>query len=413
MLDVTTKNATKFLVTFPQSNLDAVVTPTNIRVIQRPLSHDIAVMDIIGGERYRGLLGGAPVSIDWSNQSGSANFRGYVYRLDPHYEPGKYRTTVICVAASYPLMNMGQNVWVGVTAPDVVRSIAFQHGLDVDVDEHPRVYGQVAQAGKSYWQVLVQLAEETGYVLRVEGSTLVFRSRESLTAFFRPISPALDFVLSTSPTLRMHGEVQEFHIKAGSYNPEVGAYNASRSSSGVDPRTGALRASASDPTSYRVSDSPLFSEALVDRVINSTLEADVAVESAHEQNRFATSATMNTLGQPYFAPERMVYLRGLESAFTGYWTLRSVTHEISARNYRCAVEVGTDGLGSTLHITGEMAQSPASRASRAQVPSPIEGGIGWPYPHPVLEASVSIQGDPGRPLSDFVWTAPVRRWRTL
>jgi phage protein D len=410
-VNVSTRNRTAFRVTLPLSPIVNRPQPKNIRIIQKPCSHDIAVFALHTPDKLTGIMSGAPVAITWTNQRGSGSFRGYIYRVDPMYEANSAQSVnVICIGASYPLMNKGVDVWVGVTAPDVVKDIAFRNGLAADVEHHPRVYGQVMQAGESYWKLLVRLADETGYVLRMEDSTLVFRSRDSMTQHFRPIAPTMKMVRSGDPAAQARANILDFKAKVGEFTPELGAARASRSVFGLDPKSGATlnkNVGAVDP--YRADGDPVFEEFLVHAVVNNQSEVDTAVAAAQERNRFSRFAKMTTWGEPYLAPERVLYLTGMEPDLAGYWTVRSVIHNIDAANYKCEVELATDGLGSPLRLVGEPSRENPTR--RIPVDPHRLPGLSWPYPEPVLESSVQVVGVAGTPLTDFSWVAPVRKVR--
>jgi phage protein D len=405
------RNRASFTVRFPLSPIVSKALPKNVRIIQRPMSHDLAVFSLRTPDGLSGIMSGAPVTIDWVNSRGSGLFRGYVYRVDPMYEANAATSVnIICIGSSYPLMNRGQSVWVDVSAPDVVKDVAFMHGLAADVEHHPRIYTQILQAGESYWQLLVRLADETGYVLRFEDSTIVFRSRDSMTQHFRPIAPTMKMVRSGNPGAQLSADILDFKAKIGEYNPELGASRTSTTVSGVDPQTGATITKSVDVAPYRADGAPVFEDYLVHTVVNNQSELEAASQAAQERKRFSRFAKMTTWGEPYLAPERVVNIAGVDPGLTGYWTVRSVTHLIDAAMYKCEVEIGTDGLGGPLSLVGEPDNEVSSR--RIPVDPHRLPGLPWPYPAPVLEATTKVVGLAGQPLSDFSWVAPVRKARS-
>jgi phage protein D len=409
-IDATLKNKTVLQVVFPNSPMVNPTIPKSVKVIQKPGSHDLAVFSLRSVDQFTGLLPGAPIAISWSGLRGAASFRGYVYRIAPTFDANNaFTTNFICVGPSYPLMNKGTDVWVGVSAPDVVRDVALKHGLSYDVEHHPRVYGQVAQAGESYWRLLNRLAEETGYVLRVEGGTVLFRSRDSMTRHFRPIAPVLQMVRTKNPASQAYSDVLDFQVRTGEFTPELGTTRANRDVRGTDPRTGdSISKSGGVASSYRADFEPVFNDFLVDTVINTQAELDSALNAAQENNRFTRFATMRTWGEPYLAPERVVYVSGVGGDFSGYWTVRTVTHSIESRNYQCDVELATDGLGATQPLVGEDLGGSTNRLIPVD-PHRLPG-LSWPYSEPVLDSHPSIQGVSGQALTGFTWVAPVRKW---
>lgn len=408
LLDVTVKNITSLTAAFPQSGISERIVPTNVRLVMRPGAHDVAVLTLNTPlSLLSSVNSGMPVTIDWNNPKGKGSFRGYVYRADPVISQGKSTNTLVCVGASFPLMGGGQHIWTGVNASDVVREVAALHGLDYDVEEHPRVYAQVVQAGESYWKLLNRLADETGYILRMDGATIRFRSRGSFNGHFRPLAIPMDFYMSQNPNLKYAAEIQEFRAKVGSANPEFGVMAASRAGSGINPVTGEVISNSADLNPLRASSSPVFNSFSTDRVVNSAQELDLALQAEQEKNRFTRFAEMDTLGDPTLTPERVVYLRGLDRPYNGFWTVRSVVHDIRPRKYLCQVSVATDGLGGPLNATGE---TPYTRPG-----SPAYVAID---PHrqvslseaadPVLESSPEVSGLFGTPVKEWRWAAPVR-----
>lgn len=407
------KNKTTFSVEFPGSPITIGRPPKTIKIVERPNSHDIALFTLLTTDSMYEVLDGAPVVITWHNLRGGEQFHGYVYRVEPFYDANSgYAVNFVCVGASYPMMNKGTEVWVGATAPDVVREIALKHGLGVDTEPHPRVFNQIVQAGESYWQLLVRLAGETGYVLRMEGSTVVFRSRESLTQHYRPIAPTLALVRSQDPAAQARGDLINFQIKASEYSPDLGATRATRQVRGVNPVTGmAITKSVGLPTTFRETSDPVFEEFLVHAVVNNQSELDSAALAAQEKNRFTQFATMETWGEPYLAPERVVALTGMAPSHSGYWTVRGVTHHIERNNYRCSASLATDGLGAPQRLVGEPM---GDGNARLYLVDPHRApGLPWPYPAPALEYSSQTIGVPGKPLNDFSWVAPVRNWSAV
>ncbi len=375
----------------------------------RPGAHDVAVLSV--NTPYRNLGGmnsGTPVSIQWSNQRGTGTFNGYVYRADPLIVAGASANTLICVGASFPLMGKGQNIWTDISASEVVRIIAAQHGLDYDVEDHPRVYNQITQAGESYWQLLNRLADETGYVLRMDGATLRFRSRKSFTQHYRPIAIRMDFAQGANPNLRLAAEVQEFKARVGAANPEFGTLHASRSGSGIDPASGEAISNSADVSPLRADGSPIFQDYITNRVVNSALELDLALQAEQEKNRFTKFAQMRTLGDPTLAPEKVVYVRGVDAPYNGFWTARTVVHDITTNNYRCEVFVATDGLGGPLRATGEDSYTIPDHPTMATV-NPHRPGAFQKALQPVLVSKSQVIGQPGAPLTDWFWSAPVVR----
>lgn len=385
-------------VEFPSMESDQVPILT-ARIIQAPGAHDIMYLTTSTPGRALPLLGGAPVTATWTDNKTRQSFYGYVYRVDQDYSTKTRVTTVICVGSSYPMMNRSTRVWSSVRASDVVREIAWRHGLSSDVEDHPRVFTMIAQAGRSDWQLLNWLAAQTGYVLRMEGTMLVFRSRQSMAAHWRPqaLHLSLGALAGDSPS--------SFVPKTGRFNPELGASSAIRESHGIDPVNGTVVSSENPTVPLRETADPLFSAPLVDAVVHSETEAISAAVAAQEANRFVRLADIRVAGNAHLAPERMVYLTEVPDEFTGYWTVRQIEHRLGSGKYSCTAQLGTDGLGRSRYLHGEV-QAPLVRDPRMLEVNPHRPGArDWSGERPVLVARTPIKGVPGAPLRDFRWTS--------
>lgn len=396
MADATTQ--TKLTLDLPTaSGLGSL--PSSGHLVQAPGAHDVFKLQLTNADGIEALFAGAPVVVRWTSPVGDGAFHGYVHRADPVYQRDRRTASLLLVGASYPLMQPGSLAWTGVRASDVVRDVAFRFGMACDVEGHPLVYPQIVQAGRSYWQLLRELAEEIGYVLRMEGATLVFRSRASLLAHFRPLAPEVP--------------VSTFAPKLGAFNPELGATSASRAATGIDPYQGAVVADRGLADQMRAGLDPIYDQLLTGDVVHSQVDAATAVESAQEANRFTTLASIVGAGNPLLVPERVIWPSPTPSDLTGHWVVRAVEHdfEVGGR-YTTRAEVGVDGLGAALLQPGEPAASPTSPGQTIVDPHRPGALGGWPYPEPVLRSWTPVVGRPGRAGVNYAWIAPSTESRT-
>ena len=366
---------------------------------QAPGSHDVFKLALSSGDGLETLFSGAPAVVRWTSALGDSAFHGYVHRVDPVHTKGKAPTaSVTLVGCSYPLMAPGSLTWAGIRVSDVVRDIAFRFGMACDVEDHPLVYPQIVQGGRSYWQLLRELASEVGYVLRMEGATLVFRSRQSLLAHFRPLAPRV--------------ATHTFAPKLGAFNPELGATTAVRYVSGIDPYRGDIVSDRGVADQMRVGDAPVYEQLLTGDVVYTQQDASTAVAAAQEANRFVTVASLVSTGNPLLVPERVIWPDQVPADFTGHWVVRAVQHDFDLGRYSTRAEVAADGLGAGLLRAGEPAASGTSPGHTVVNPHHPGSLPGWPYPAPILRTSTTVAGLPGQPVAGFAWIAPTTEART-
>jgi hypothetical protein len=366
-------------------------------LIQQQLAHDVLRVRVSTGPSYAALSEGAPVSFTWSNANGAGGFWGYVHRIDPAYRNSGGTSQIICVGASYPLMATGVDVWTNARVSDVVRDIARRFRFAVDIEEHPLVLNQVSQAGESYWQLLCRLANKIGYVVRVEGATVIFRSHESLAHHFRPMATPLTY--SRDPL--SIASIKSFVPQVGAFNPENAAAQTS-DISGIDPVTGLVISASESIDDLRARPS-LRQGFLVGQVATSAAEAAAVSRGAQENSRLSQRAKMECVGYPSLQPGRFVSVLGVAPELAGNWMVRRIEHEMSRSSYMCTADLGTDGLGAAQLRAGESALKPGEV-------NPHRPGALPDIQNPTLVDHRSIRGSAGTPLQDVYWSSSVVDW---
>lgn len=389
---------------FPLCALPDAVSITGVRVVMRAGAHDMAVVTASDPTLANRLVPGAPVVLEWRDSSTSRTFQGYVYKVSPRYTGGVGSSVITCVGLGFPLMSQGERTWTDVAVGSLVRELAREARLGVDVADGGARLSQVTQKpGQSFWQVLTDVADRTGCVVRVEGSTLVFRPREDWVRTFRPDARLLEYRETGD------GQITRFSPVAGSYTPELGAANATHVLIGEDADGNPLRATQA-PVVHREALSPIF-RTVATTDAQTPEEMAVARRAVVERNRFSITAKAEIEGTASLAPEREVYVDGIDGAWNGYWTVREVEHVMRGKVYQCEVTLGTDGLGAALLLPNEARKPPVVNDSNATVNPHLAGTLTGQYRDAVLQTSTLVVGDPGRPLSGFAWSSPVVDWR--
>lgn len=387
---------------FPLCALSSAPQVRGARIIMRSGSHDLAVLTLTDTQVSDRLISGAPVVVSWrSSTTTEGTFYGYVYKASPHYGKEPF-SRVMCIGLSYPLLNQHPRAWTDATAATVVRDLAREARLAANVIDSGRTYPQVTQAaGESSWRVLTRLADRSGMVLRVEGASVIFRDREDFTRTYRPSAPVLRYGTADDFT--------RFEPSAGAYTPEMGAANVNTLIQGLD-QSGGLLTGTQAPATAHASLMPVFQQ-VSPVAVSSVEELEEAKHAAGERNRLNVQAKAECLGRPQLTPEREVFITGVSGKWNGYWTIREVTHTIRKGTYRCELSLGTDGLGGALPLSNESTALPVAEPDYGVVNPHRDGTLGAAVAVPVLHSSALIVGDPGRPLTDFAWSASVVNWR--
>lgn len=301
---------------------------------------------------YDSVEAGTPIKATLSDDSKKREFIGYVHHVEPHTRAGKNITTIVAVGASYLMKNAGQAVYKKLTADAIVKKIAAKYGFACRAVPHPRVYPQVAQAGRTDWELIVRLAKQCGYTVRTQGTEL----------YFEPLLD--DFKKYKSQALFFHKALaSDFNTKTTIYDfvPSVG-----ESIDYEDTMKSAIAVSGVEKTKVRylkkVKKTPPRSTKgrarphVFDRVHTSTVVIDDSTATFESESAdllaktFPYRATVEVRGNVDARPNYPVYLEGIGSQYGGYWTILGVEHIIEnstdrQQTYICRLYIGTDSLG--------------------------------------------------------------------
>lgn len=302
----------------------------------------------------------------------SKEFVGYVHDIKTYRESNKDFTEVSFIGASYVMRQSSQQTFKNVTASHVAEKLAKKYGFAYKIEQHPRVYPQISQAGLTDWELLVKLAKQCGYFFRVEATTL----------YFQPIPKVFEDYVTEAPVYSQ--------VDAGFKNPNLlysftpnigetlghsGADKSATSVAGVHPETGQYfkYTSQKRPSVLKKISQP----ELFDRHATSTVAPsyDVAVYesvSIDEKSRFPYAAEAEILGTTRLVVGGPIYLQGVGNTYSGYWTVLEITHEViedklNLYKYTSNLFLGTDSLGEL--ATNKYPRKPSSRGVRNLSPT--------------------------------------------
>lgn len=403
-----------FEVTFP--DYPSIETaPYKVELIQSMGAHDIAyihfpqTLSIL----IEGLSTGTPVKIRWKNDKVEGTFFGY--KTDSLYKSSvirQKRTVLTCFGASYPLKDNENKIWTNKTAPDIVKDIASKFNLKAVVTPHPIVWSQQSMAGHSWWEKIRELADRIGYAVQMQGSEL----------HFHPVDKMIDRFLTSIPVLALldsgagfdtsyNGRTLEyFEPTIGDYTEHLPNKRAEVIIRGVDPVTGKVYTEKASPNKTgknlkKKTKDPLFRNIDTRAVISSKSMAEQIAKAKAELSRLTISARGRGQGDPRIAPWRTVDIRQTESAATGLWVIKSVTHTILA-NQQYYVEFECLADGTQEQTSGDRA-SKGDAQPTVNIADALEYGTNSMVSSTTLNSQTLIVNQ-----ADTGFNVTPRRWET-
>lgn len=304
------------------------------------------------GTDYDSIASGSPIKATLSASGKVRDFVGYVSHVTPTVRAGRHVTEVVAVGASYLMKNEGQAVYKDLTADAIVKKIAAKYNFACKAIPHGRVYPQVAQSGHTDWELIVRLAKQCGYTVRVQNTELYFEPLlEDFTSYK---AQALTFIRTMADDFINKTTIFDFTPVVGDAVPFEDTMKASISIAGVDnPNLLYMKkVKQTEPRATKsMSKPPVF-----DSIYTGTVATDDAMATFESEaasllaKTFPYRATVEVKGDVEARPNYPVYLKGLGTKYDGYWTILGVEHIIEDgldRNqvYTCILRVGTDSLG--------------------------------------------------------------------
>jgi phage protein D len=330
------------------------VEPVRLSVVQEARKHDVAVVVVrsLTLDWYRRLAPGAPVRLDWVGKTtGSGQFLGYVTYVKPavKVDVNLYEMEIICTAASRALRQSAQRSWRNSTIPDIARDVGKRFGFKVITKPHPLRRPQTVQSGETYWEFLHRLARRIGYALRVEGTTLMFLPVESFVSNYRSRAPYLTSIENRRNFVEGRATIESFSALTGDTS-ESSEYSLDAAKVvAVLPSTGEVytsKKSTKSATKRRRRGQPRFETSNTTVVAHSKRDADLLAQGLADNGSMAIDGRLTCMGDGSLAPYRPVYLRLPQRRLSGWWVVKSVTHNLDATtgDYRCEAVVSTDSL---------------------------------------------------------------------
>jgi phage protein D len=264
--------------------------------------------------------------------------------------PGKRFTDVSLIGASYVMKQANQRIFKNITADAVIKQIASSHGFYSDVDSHPRVYPQIAQAGHTDLEMMVRLAKQSGYSLRIKDTTVHFKPQDFDYTGMR--GSAQKFIMR-DPNHPQGSTLYSFDLLVGESIYYKDSMKAAVAVSGVDAQSATLVKITSQERNMAIRTnqaSEIFDRYATEIVAPSFSIANHEAIAADARNRFPYRAKVEVTGNPELRPDMPIYLDGLGAQYSGYWIILSAEHRVIEQKlnqfkYTTVLEVGSDSLG--------------------------------------------------------------------
>jgi hypothetical protein len=278
------------------------------------------------------VTAGSPLRIRWGSGTRFDEFVGYVHSFRPEQDGMTKSTEIIAISAAYPMFNESGRTYTEVGIHSVAQQIGDDYRFQVETDPHPYIHDQILQKGDSDWTLLTRLAQQWGYIVLVDGVTLVFRPlSDVLNENYRFSFSARTSVEGTiDPAANILSFRESYSATSSSPITATGFY-------GVDPID-------VDPVAQQEDSSgnPIFSEIDVERSVTSNLEGELKTDSVRASGAFPFEAKA-TFRAAYRKKPFDCY-RIHHDGKSKTWVVRSVKHVVTGNDYISEMILGSDGL---------------------------------------------------------------------
>jgi len=348
---------------------------TSFTVTQERYAHEIIDIQFRDWDvQYSQVKPGHPVKCTLRGEISDRVFYGYVHDINPQISPGKRFVNVKIIGASFQMKQSRQRVYHDTTATEVVRRIAKSHNFSYEVDEHPRVYPQITQAGITDLQLLSRLAKQCGYTFRIENTAIHFKK---LTTDFNAFKDSAPNFIMRNANDPQGSTLYSFNLILSESYKYTDGYKSAVQFGGVDAYTGvaSIATNIKRPTTTRVTaETELFDSFATSTVSPNQTVAFYEAAAADERNRFPYRARIQVLGTPNLNPDKPVFLSGIGDVYSGYWMVLSSQHKVietspNVFQYTTYLEVGTDSLGAIRKFNAPDLSSPKGIKYRKITPN--------------------------------------------
>ena len=348
------QNYGSYQVTLPKSSFDNTeVTLKEFSLYQDVMKHDMVRMRWASRRlnRFNTLASGTPIRIRYRarHDDQSTDFFGYITHVKPIQGATKYLDfEIFAVSVSRVFRETGQDVWTRKTAPEIVSQIARKFGLKAVVKKHELRWPQVSQRGRSYWEVMTDLANKIGYGLTVRGATVMFLPITTFVDSSFESAPRLTAFVGGPSDNGFDIRVEDISVMAGSTTESGSFPNDQSEVISIEPVKGRVATSRRAPGSATKRNKKVNSPytAYSSEVAHSKADTALLAEGRAQRGLMSIDAQVYCAGSETLRPYTPVYLSAKDRTLSGWWIVKSVTHKIESGSgeYTCDLVISTDSL---------------------------------------------------------------------
>lgn len=388
--------------------------PLGLRIEQTVQMHDLATVRVrsFALDWYSVLAPGSPIKIRYGSMNGGTReFVGYINYIRPILKHDDYYDfDIIAAGASKILRTTAARTWKARTVPEIVSEVAREFRLNPIVEPHSLRRPTTAMRGESYWEFLSDLTLQIGFGLWADGVNLYAASIGKLATESKsntPVVTAFGFAGMTDAERENASPLLSFKTNAGLYT-ETGPYTGNQALSvAVAPvgntNSGVTKAPKSGTKRKKVVTSS-YVKPIKGKVSHSRLESDLLAAGAAENGMLAIDGHLVCGGHSSIRPYSLIYLDTQDYSASGYWIVKSVTHEFPVgdhTHYQCQATVSTDSLAPSTDSmpTGLRTINPYDLAGRG----PLRGSRKSAQAR--RERSIPVEGKTSDLVNAFRWVA--------
>lgn len=184
-----------FEASFPKAS-DMELLLIGAELYQAPNEHNRLVLHYKGkpSNKKQSLISGDPIIFTYRSGKLKSTWYGYIHHIRQDLSISGGNTDIVCVGASWVLKNTDQKIYKNVTSDQVVSKIAKKHSMAAVVQRDPRVRSQISQSGQSDWQLCRSLANQSGFALLTENTTVTYVSKDKIYLNKKSSAPYFNYV---------------------------------------------------------------------------------------------------------------------------------------------------------------------------------------------------------------------------